>query len=91
MLKELVHRNLTRKEYITYETSIFDGEAYITFDACYHYPEKMELTVAITNRGAITIQTMYLQEDTNGVYFEYGPEYTRIYLDDFEELNDFED
>ena len=46
--------------------------------------KKKEITVAITNRGKISVRTLDLLEDHGRFYFEYGPEYKKIIIDDFE-------
>ena len=46
---------------------------------------KEEILVAISNRGGISLVTYDLFKDENGYYFEYGCDYTKINLNDFEE------
>ena len=62
----------------------FDGETYITFNIV--YTTEKEVQLAVTNRGKISVLTYDLYEDENGLYFEYGPLFNKIYLKDFEEL-----
>ena len=65
----------------------FDGEEFITFNIYFLDKENNKITVVITNRGKITVTDYDLFEDENGLYFEYGVNYTHINLDDFEEVD----
>ena len=47
---------------------------------------KNEISVAITNRGKISVVTYDLFQDENGLYFEYGCEYRKINVNDFKEV-----
>ena len=60
----------------------FDGETHITFNIV--YATEKEVQLAVTNRGRISVLTYDLYEDENGEYFEYGCNYDRIYIEDFE-------
>ena len=63
----------------------FDGEDFITFNILSLDFDKNEITVAITNRGKITVSTYEILKDMYGdCYFEYGP-FTSIFLMDFYE------
>ena len=68
------------------EFEYLDGEAYITFNIVDVNEPNDKITVAVTNRGKISMLEYDLQEDENGVYFEYGVNYARINIDDFEEV-----
>ena len=68
------------------EFQIFDGEATITFNIVDINEMKEEILVAISNRGGISLVTYDLFKDENGYYFEYGCDYTKINLNDFEEV-----
>ena len=46
-----------------------------------------EIIVAVTDRGKISIIGYDLRENSNGTYFEYGPNYSPIYVHDFEEVH----
>ena len=50
------------------------------------YEKKNTITLAITNQGKITVTEYDLLCDENGLYFEYGVEYTKIHVDNFEEV-----
>ena len=60
----------------------FDGETYITFNIV--FATDNEVQIAVTNRGKISVLTYVLYKDENGEYFEYGCNYDRIYIEDFE-------
>ena len=68
------------------EFQIYDGEATITFNIVDINEMKEEILVAISNRGGISLVTYDLFKDENGYYFEYGCDYTKINLNDFEEV-----
>ena len=66
----------------------FDGEDFITFNILSLDFDKDEITVAITNRGKITVSTYEILKDKYGDrYFEYGP-FVCIFLMDFYEEED---
>lgn len=67
------------------ELQIYDGEATITFNIVDINEMKEEILVAISNRGGISLVTYDLFKDENGYYFEYGCDYTKINLNDFQE------
>ncbi|MBE5734340.1 MAG: hypothetical protein E7347_04760 [Clostridiales bacterium] len=71
------------KEFVMYE----DWDK-ITFDIVKLNEETQQVYVAITKQGRISLIAYPLLEDKNGLYFEYGPFYKKIYIDDFEEVND---
>ena len=75
-----------RKYYLS-EFELYDGEAFITFNIVYVDLDRNEVQIAVTDRGRISVITYDLLKDKNGsLYFEYGVMFTRIYLDDFEEV-----
>ena len=45
-------------------------------------------TVAVTDRGRISVHTFDLLEDCGRLYFEYGVGFNQIDLDDFEEVDE---
>ena len=69
------------KEFVMYE----DWDK-ITFDIVKLNEETQQIYVAITKQGRISLIAYPLLEDENGLYFEYGPFYKKIYIDDFEEV-----
>ena len=74
-----------KNKFYLHEFAIFDGEAWITFNIVELNELKNEISVAVTNRGRITVTTYDLYQDENGYYFEYGCDYTKINLNDFQE------
>ena len=75
-----------KNKFYLHEFAIFDGEAWITFNIVDISELKNEISVAVTNRGKITVVTYDLYQDENGYYFEYGCEYTKININDFKEI-----
>ena len=71
--------NLYMQEY-----KLYDGEVDITFNIIGVDAKSSEINLAVTNRGKISFPTYDLYEDKKGLYFEYGPDFTKIYIDDFE-------
>ena len=68
------------------EFEYFDGEEFVTFNLLDLSEDK--ITVAVTNRGKIKMVEYPLLKDDNGLYFEYGADYARINIEDFEEVDD---
>ena len=66
-----------------YEYKHFDGYDYTTFDIIAADLDRRLITVAVTYIGKISVITYDLYEDRNGLYFEYGPLFTKIHTDDF--------
>ncbi len=65
------------------EYRFHDGESFVTFNKLDIYNDN--ITVAISRQGKITVTDYPLLQDDNGLYFEYGPLFTKIYVEDFEE------
>ena len=63
----------------------FDGEAWIVFDMLYLDLEKNTATIAVSNRGKISVIEYDLIKIEDELYFEFNP-ITRISLADFEEV-----
>ena len=63
----------------------FDGEAWIVFDMLYLNLEKNTATIAVSNRGKISVIEYDLIKIEDELYFELNP-ITRISLADFEEV-----
>ena len=70
------------------EFAIYDGESWITFNIVDINEMKNEISVAVTNRGRISVVIYDLYKDENGYYFEYGCEYTKININDFKEIKE---
>ena len=77
-----------RNKFYLHEFKIHDGEAWITFNIIALNELKNEISVAVTNRGKITVVTYDLYNDENGYYFEYGCEYKKISVNDFKEVKE---
>ena len=77
-----------KNKFYLHEFAIFDGEAWITFNIVELNELKNEISVAVTNRGRITVTTYDLYKDESGYYFEYGCEFTKININDFKEIKE---
>ena len=77
------------KNYYLKEFSLFDGEFNITFNILDINVEKMIITVAVTKAGKIFVTKYDLKLDKeNNLYFQYGVEYTKVNVEDFEKIED---
>ena len=80
-----IEKSMEFKKYYLSEFQLYDGEVFITFNIVAIDTDKNEITVAISNRGRISVTTYDLLTDSNGfLYFEYGIDYEKINIDDFE-------
>lgn len=75
-------------KFYMHEFVFFDDYDKIRFNIVELNENKNEIYVAITRQGKISVVTYPLYEDNDGLYFEYGPCYTKIKINDFEEVND---
>lgn len=77
------------KNYYLKEFTYFDGEGDITFNIVSINFEKKTIEIAVTNRGKISVIEYDLLQDCNGdFYFEYGCEYSKIEINDFETIEE---
>ena len=84
-MKKKVQRKSEIRKYYLSEFQLYDGEAFVTFNIVAIDTSKNEITVAISNRGRISVITYDLLTDSNGyLYFEYGVDYEKIRINDFE-------
>ena len=84
-IQKKVEKSMEFKKYYLSEFQLYDGEVFITFNIVAIDTGKNEITVAISNRGRISVTTYDLLTDSNGfLYFEYGIDYEKINIDDFE-------
>ena len=84
-MKKKVQRKSEIRKYYLSEFQLYDGEAFVTFNIVAIDTSKNEITVAVSDRGRISVTTYDLLTDNNGsLYFEYGVDYEKIYTDDFE-------
>ena len=80
-----IKKSMEFKKYYLSEFQLHDGEVLITFNIVAIDTSKNEITVAVSNRGRISVITYDLLTDNNGsLYFEYGVDYEKIRIDDFE-------
>ena len=83
MKKKVQEKPEIRKYYLS-EFQLYDGEAFVTFNIVAIDTSKNEITVAVSNRGGISVITYDLLTDNNGFFFEYGVDYRKININDFE-------
>ena len=84
-MQKKVEKSMEFKKYYLSEFQLYDGEVYVTFNIVAIDTNKNEITVAISNRGRISVTTYDLLTDNNGsFYFEYGVDYGKINVSDFE-------
>ena len=76
---------MKEKNMYLHELEIYDGEAFIVFNIISLSTKRDEVTLALTNRGKITVVTYDLRSDEKGLYFEYGCEYEKLRIKDFKE------
>ena len=77
------------RSYYLKEFSLFDGENDIIFNILDVSTEKMVITVAVTKMGKIFVTEYDLKLDKeNNLYFQYGVEFTKINVEDFETISD---
>lgn len=74
------------KKYYLNEFEYYDGECFITFNIIDIDTARNLITVAVTNRGKISVCTFDLLSDGERFFFEYGPMFEEINVDDFEEV-----
>ena len=60
------------KKYYLSEFKLYDGEEFVTFNIVDINSEKKEITVAVTDRGKISVITYELLTDGDRFYFEYS-------------------
>ena len=75
-----------RNKFYMNEFEYFDGEKFITFNIIDIKDDKT-ITVVVTNQGKISMLEYDLFQDEEGLYFEYGSNYARININDFEEVD----
>ena len=84
-MKKKIEKSMKFRKYYLSEFQLYDGEVYVTFNIVAINTDKNEITVAISNRGRISVTTYDLLTDNNGsFYFEYGVDYEKINVSDFE-------
>ena len=84
-MKKKIEKSMEFKKYYLSEFQFHDGEVFIIFNIVSIDTNKNEITVAISNRGRISVTTYDLLTDNDGsFYFEYGVDYEKINVSDFE-------
>ena len=79
---------MEKQNYYLKEFQYFDGYTEIIFNIVDINFDKMTITLAITNQGKISVIEYDLKRDKeNNLYFEYGYQYEKINIDDFETIN----
>jgi hypothetical protein len=76
------------KKYTYKEYELYDGAVFITFNLI--ALKENEVSIAVTNRGKITVQEFDLKQRNGRYYFEYGVYAVKIFLDDFETITEGE-
>ena len=80
---------MENQNYYLKEFQYFDGYTEIIFNIVDINFDKMTITLAITNKGKISVIEYDLKRDKeNNLYFEYGCQYEKIAVDDFENIED---
>ena len=80
---------MKNQNYYLKEFCYFDGENDITFNILDVNTDKMTIKLAVTNQGKIYVIDEFLQLDKNQeLYFEFGVDYTKIKVNDFETFED---
>ena len=80
---------MENQNYYLKEFQYFDGYTEIIFKIVDINFDKMTITLAITNQGKISVIEYDLKRDKeNNLYFEYGCQYEKIAVDDFENIED---
>ncbi len=80
---------MENKNYYLKEFTLFDGEYDTTFNILEVNTDKMTITLAVTKAGKIFQTECDLKYDKkNKLYFEFGIEFTKINVDDFETIED---
>lgn len=66
-----------------YEFEYFNGYDYTIFDIIETDVDRMKITVAVSHTGKVSIITYELNENENGLCFEYNPLFSKIYIEEF--------
>lgn len=82
--------NEENQKFYLKEYSYYDGECFITFNLLGINFDLNLVSIAVTNRGRISVIEYDLFQDSNGdFYFEYGVMLEKIYLENFETIGEF--
>ncbi len=73
------------KEYYMKEYDFFDGEYHCIFNIL--EVKENYVICSLSKAGRITVNEYDLHLDKeNNLYFEYGPDFNKIYIEDFEKI-----
>ena len=82
--------NEENQKFYLKEYRYYDGECFITFNLLGINFDLNLVSIAVTNRGRISVIEYDLFQDGNGdFYFEYGVMLEKIYLENFETIGEF--
>ena len=85
-MKNLIEKINQYNKYYMSEYDFFDGEYHCIFNMLEvkeHY-----VICSLNKAGKFSVQEYDLNLDKeNNLYFEYGPEFNKIYIEDFENLD----
>ena len=71
------------------EFQFFNGEYDITFNIVDINTDKMIIKLAVTHLGKISVIEYDLKRDkNNNLYFEYGCQFSKLDIDNFEKINE---
>lgn len=77
------------RSYYLKEFQFFDGDNNITFNIVDIDFDNRSISIAVTDRGKISVREFTLRKDENeNYYFNYGIMCDEIYVDDFETITD---
>ena len=91
MENEVIKSDEFRKKYYLSEFQLYDGEEFITFNIVDINTVRKEITVAVTDRGKISVITYELLSDGDRYYFEYGVYEEQLDIDEFDSLEELKD
>ena len=75
---------IENKDYRNLQNDYFDGESFVYFDIIQLDTENENITVMVSYQGKLTMRTFdLLVDEDEDVFFEYGPCFEKIYLEQF--------
>ena len=75
---------IENKDYRNLRNDYYNGESFVYFDIVQVDTENDNITVMISHQGKLTMRTFELLVDEDeDVFFEYGPCFEKIYLEQF--------
>ena len=75
---------IENKDYRNLQNDYYDGESFVYFDIIQVDAENENITVMVSHQGKLTMKTFELMVDKDSdVFFEYGPCFEKIYLEQF--------